>query len=56
MSSWHFQHPTNINFPKFFVTQLEVKELPNTAQSLINEAVENAVDLLEGESRELLEN
>ena len=38
LNSFHYQHPTNINFPKFFVTQLEVSELSETTQELINEA------------------
>jgi Domain of unknown function (DUF1338) len=54
LNSFHYQHPTNINFPKFFVTQLEVKELSENAQNLINEAVGNAPDLLAGEARQLL--
>ncbi|WP_044171801.1 DUF1338 domain-containing protein [Flectobacillus major] len=54
LNSFHYQHPTNINFPKFFVTQLEVSELSETTQELINEAVANAVDLLAGEPRILL--
>jgi hypothetical protein len=54
LNSFHYQHPTNINFPKFFVTQLEVKELSEEAQNLINEAVKDTPDLLKGESRQLL--
>ena len=54
LNSFHYQHPTNINFPKFFVTQLEVVELSEEAQNLINEAVKDTPDLLAGESRQLL--
>ncbi|MES2520199.1 MAG: DUF1338 domain-containing protein [Bacteroidota bacterium] len=54
LNSFHYQHPTNINFPKFFVTQLEVKELSEEAQNLINEAVKDTPDLLAGEPRQLL--
>ncbi|MEA5429545.1 DUF1338 domain-containing protein [Arcicella lustrica] len=54
LNSFHYQHPTNINFPKFFVTQLEVTELSEATQVLINEAVKDAPDLLAGEARQLL--
>ncbi|MCU0470727.1 MAG: DUF1338 domain-containing protein [Arcicella sp.] len=54
LNSFHYQHPTNINFPKFFVTQLEVHELSGEAQQLINEAVKDAPDVLAGEPRQLL--
>ncbi|MBB6005004.1 DUF1338 domain-containing protein [Arcicella rosea] len=54
LNSFHYQHPTNINFPKFFVTQLEVTELSEATQDLINEAVKDAPDLLAGEARQLL--
>lgn len=54
LNSFHYQHPKNINFPKFFVTQLEVKELSEEAQNLINEAVKDTPDLLAGEPRQLL--
>ncbi|MFD1820263.1 protein of unknown function [Pseudarcicella hirudinis] len=55
LNSFHYQHPANINFPKFFVTQLEVENLSEEAQQLINEAVKDAPDLLAGEPRLLLE-
>lgn len=54
LNSFHFQHPTNINFPKFFVTQLEVTELSEATQALINEAVKDTPDVLAGEARQLL--
>lgn len=54
LNSFHYQHPTNINFPKFFVTQLEVVELSEPVQVLINEAVKDTPDLLAGEARQLL--
>ena len=54
LNSFHYQHPTNINFPKFFVTQLEVKNLSEATQNLINEAVKDTPDILAGEPRQLL--
>ena len=54
LNSFHYQHPTNINFPKFFVTQLEVKNLSEETQNLINEAVKDTPDVLAGEPRQLL--
>lgn len=54
LNSFHYQHPTNINFPKFFVTQLEVKNLSEETQNLINEAVRDTPDILAGEPRQLL--
>lgn len=54
LNSFHYQHPTNINFPKFFVTQLEVKNLSEETQNLINEAVKDTPDILAGEPRQLL--
>lgn len=54
LNSYHYQHPTRVNFPKFFVTQLEVDELPTEAVALINEAVRDTPDLLAGEPRALL--
>ena len=54
LNSFHYQHPTNINFPKFFVTQLEVKNLSEETQNLINEALKDTHDILAGEPRQLL--
>lgn len=54
LNSFHYQHPTNINFPKFFVTQLEVKNLSEETQNLINEALKDTPDILAGEPRQLL--
>lgn len=54
LNSFHYQHPNNINFPKFFVTQLEVKNLSAETQNLINEAVKDTPDILAGEPRQLL--
>ena len=54
LNSFHYQHPTNINFPKFFVTQLEVAELPSETQALINEAVASGEDALSGDARNYL--
>lgn len=54
LNSFHYQHPTNINFPKFFVTQLEVAELPSETQALINEAVASGEDALAGDARNYL--
>jgi hypothetical protein len=54
LNSFHYQHPSEITFPKFFVTQLEVKNLSEESQALINEALANTPDVLEGKPRELL--
>jgi hypothetical protein len=53
LNSFHYQHE-NINFPKFFVSQLEVSKMSENTANLINETVKNAPDLLAGEPRELL--
>lgn len=55
LNSWHYQHPTERLFPKFFVTQLEVGELPENVQEMINESVADAADLLSPEIRGRLE-
>ncbi|MFT4031682.1 MAG: DUF1338 domain-containing protein [Siphonobacter sp.] len=54
LNSWHYQHPTEKKFPKFFVTQLEVSALSGQTQTLINEAVANTPDVLAGAPRESL--
>lgn len=54
LNSFHYQHPTEVTFPKFFVTQLEVQNLPAEAQALINEALADTPDVLTGEPRTLL--
>jgi hypothetical protein len=54
LNSYHYQHPDNADFPKFFVTQLEVEELPEATADLIREAVEETPDLLAGNPRSCL--
>lgn len=48
LNSYHFQH-ANERFPKFFVSQLEVDELPEETARLIAEAVADAPNLLANE-------
>ncbi|PMD89855.1 DUF1338 domain-containing protein [Siphonobacter sp. BAB-5405] len=55
LNSWHYQHPTEAHFPKFFVTQLDVTQLSGQAQQLLSEAVTHTPDLLAGTPRELLQ-
>ncbi len=45
LNSYHFQH-ANERFPKFFVSQLEVGELPEATARLIDEAVAHTPNLL----------
>ncbi|MGQ8337333.1 DUF1338 domain-containing protein [Sunxiuqinia sp. A32] len=45
LNAIHFQHPNPL-FPKIFISQLEVAELPGWAQKLIDEQVENSPYLL----------
>ena len=49
----HFEHPDAM-FPKIFVSQLEVNELPEWAQKMINNTVSNTTYLLTDKSIELL--
>jgi len=53
LSALHFEHPDEM-FPKIFVSQLEVDELPEWAQKIINNAVRETPYLLSDESIELL--
>ena len=53
LNAIHFEHPYP-EFPKIFVSQLEVSEFPEEAQHLINESVKNTPDLLSGTVRDLL--
>ena len=55
LNSTHFEHP-NETFPKIFVSQLEVNDLPGWAQNIINETVHNTFYLLNDRSFELLAN
>jgi hypothetical protein len=54
LNSFHYQHPDNREFPKFFVTQLEVDALSEDVAELIKEAVDDTPDLLGGAPRALL--
>mgnify|MGYP002783836544 CR=1 FL=1 len=47
LNSFHYEH-ANERFPKFFVSQLEVHELPEATARLIAEAVADAPNLLAG--------
>ncbi|MCY7353232.1 MAG: DUF1338 domain-containing protein [Cytophagaceae bacterium] len=47
LNSFHYEHPSD-RFPKFFVSQLEVHELPEETAQLINQAVADTPSLLAG--------
>ncbi len=49
----HFEHPDTM-FPKIFVSQLEVDQLPNWAQIAINDTVKDTTYILPDRSIELL--
>lgn len=53
LKATHFEH-TNESFPKIFVSQLEVNELPDWAQVAINSTVMNTTYLISDKSLELL--
>jgi hypothetical protein len=53
LKATHFEHPDE-NLPKIFVSQLEVNELPEWAQSAINNTVNNTSYLITDKSLELL--
>lgn len=53
LNAVHFEHPDE-TFPKIFVSQLEVNELPGWAQNAINNTVHNTSYLLSNRSLELL--
>jgi hypothetical protein len=53
LKATHFEHP-NGNFPKIFVSQLEVGELPEWAQNAISNTVNNTTYLITDKSIELL--
>jgi hypothetical protein len=53
LNAVHFEHPDKI-FPKIFVSQLEVSELPEWAQNIINNTVKNTHYLLSDRSIALL--
>lgn len=49
----HFEHPDAL-FPKIFVSQLEVEQLPDWARAIINDAVRDTPYILSDRSLELL--
>jgi len=53
LNAVHFEHPDE-NYPKIFVSQLEVSELPAWAQQMINNSIHNTSYLLSDKSIELL--
>jgi hypothetical protein len=53
LSAVHFEHPDEM-FPKIFVSQLEVNELPEWTQKMVNSTVHNTSYLLTDKSIELL--
>ena len=54
LSATHFEHPDKI-FPKIFVSQLEVEELPEWAQNAVHQTVKDTPYLLSVEALELLQ-
>ena len=53
LKATHFEHPDE-SFPKIFVSQLEVNELPEWTQKMINAAVNSTLYLISDKSLELL--
>ncbi len=53
LTAVHFEHP-NPEFPKIFVSQLEVTELPDWAQKIISETVVDTPYLISNEAINLL--
>jgi len=54
LTAWHFEHKTNSDNPKIFISQLEVGQLSPEAQTIIKEAVKTAHDPLTSTDLELL--
>ncbi|TKG95097.1 DUF1338 domain-containing protein [Puteibacter caeruleilacunae] len=54
LSAIHFEHPDEM-FPKIFVSQLEVDQLPESIQELINEAVKDTPNILTDRTMDLLQ-
>jgi len=54
LNAVHFEHPDKM-FPKIFVSQLELEELPFWAQKIINNSVKDTPYLLSDKSIELLQ-
>jgi len=54
LTAWHWQHKTNPNNPKIFISQLEVSQLSAEAQSIIAKAVSSAPDLVSPDDLRLL--
>ncbi len=54
LTAWHFEHKTNSDSPKIFISQLEVDKLPIEAQKIIKDAVKSANDPLTSTDLELL--
>lgn len=53
LNAVHFEHPDE-SFPRIFVSQLELAELPEWAQNAINKTVKNTTYLITDKSIELL--
>ncbi len=53
LTAFHFEHP-DISFPKIFVSQLEVDQLPVWAQQIIHDTVVDTPYLISDRSLELL--
>ncbi len=54
LTAWHWEHE-NDDFPKIFVSQLEVAQLSDETALLINQSVDSAVDLITEDDITLLQ-
>src|SRR5262249_21937386 len=54
LTSWHFEHATNPNNPKLFISQLEVDKLSSSTANLIKDSIKDAKDLLSADDLKLL--
>jgi hypothetical protein len=54
LTAYHFEHASNPENPKIFISQLEVDKLPESAANIIKSAVKNTHDPLTSTDLELL--
>lgn len=47
LTAWHYEHKTNPDNPKLFISQLEVNQLSPPVAQMIKDSVKGAVDLLD---------
>jgi hypothetical protein len=55
LTAWHYEHATNPDNPKIFISQLEVDQLSAPIASVIRETVAGAPDLMAQADRQLLD-